>query len=171
MTPIEPPARPLTDGVVTVRLRRVEDVDSIARASRDPDTRRWLEDLPMDEAARDSSLERVRLAWREGRAAPMVVADAHTDEAVGLVNLQFRDRGTTIAYSVFPDNRGKGIWPRAVELVVAWAFDDLGLAELLLEAHQDNAASIRVAQKAGFVEQAARQAEDGTVTRVFARRP
>lgn len=123
----------------------------------------------MDEAAKARGLERVEEAWRSGTAAPMVVADAHTDEAMGLVNLQFRDDGTAVAYSVFPDHRGKGVAPRAVELVTRRAFEELGLTELLLEAHQDNAASIRVAEKCGFADRGGRTNDDGTVTRVFAR--
>lgn len=59
--------------------------------------------------------------------------------------------------------------PRAVELVTRWAFEELGLTELLLEAHQDNAASIRVAEKCGFADRDSRTNDDGTVTRVFAR--
>lgn len=169
MTAIEPPDGPLTDGVVNVRLRVEGDVGAIAAASHDPETRRWLDDEPMDERARVGSVERVREAWRSGTAAPMVVADARTDEAMGLVNLQFREGSTAIAYSVFPDHRGKGVAPRAVELVARWAFEELGLTELFLEAHQDNLASIRVAEKCGFADRGSRAEDDGTVTRVFVR--
>ncbi len=96
-------------------------------------------------------MDRVDEAWRSGAAAPLVVADAATDEPVGLVNLQFRDdRTAAVAYSVFPQHRGRGIAPRAVRLVGPWARDELGVEELLLEAHDGNTASIRVAEKCGF---------------------
>ncbi|MBM7786291.1 GNAT family N-acetyltransferase [Tenggerimyces flavus] len=152
-----------------MRLRVVGDLDAIAAASRDEETRRWLDDEPMDEAARASSMERVEAAWRSGTSAPMIVADARTDEAMGLVNLQVREDGTAIAYSVFPSHRGKGVAPRAVELVTGWALEELGLTELLLEANQDNVASIRVAEKCGFEDRGSRPNDDGNVTRVFAR--
>jgi RimJ/RimL family protein N-acetyltransferase len=149
--PIEPPTGPLTDGVVAVRLRRTGDVDAIAAASHDPQTRRWLDDDPMDAPARRTSLERVEQAWRSGRAAPLVIADAVTDEPVGITNLQFRDdEVATVAYSVFPAHRGHGIAPRAVRLLAGWAFADLGLDRVLLEADEENAASLRVAEKCGF---------------------
>jgi RimJ/RimL family protein N-acetyltransferase len=149
--PVEPPAAPLTDGVVTVRLRRVSDVDAIAAASRDPDTRRWLDDEPMDDEARRTSVARVEQAWASGRAAPLVIADAESDEPIGLVNVQFHDdEVATVAYSVFPERRGRGIAPRATRLVAEWALSDLGLRQLLLEADQANAASVRVAEKCGF---------------------
>lgn len=145
----EPPV--LTDGVIRLRRRVARDVDAIARASHDPQTLRWLEDPPMDEEARRTSLDRVEARWRSGAAAPLVVADAVTDEAQGLVNLQFRSKTVaSVAYSVFPEARGRGLAPRAVRLAVAWARTELGVTELLLEADSDNAASIRVAEKCGF---------------------
>jgi RimJ/RimL family protein N-acetyltransferase len=153
--PARPPATPLSDGVVTLRARRASDADAVVAASHDPETQRWLEDDPLpplaDDAARQAALERAEDAWRTGRAAPLIVADAVTDEPVGLVNLQFRDdRIATIAYSVFPAHRGRGVAPRAVELVTPWARADLGVEELLLEADAGNLASIRVAEKCGF---------------------
>lgn len=94
---------------------------------------------------------RVEEAWRSGQAAPLVIADAVTDEPVGIINLQFRDNDVAaIAYSVFPTSRGQGIAPRAVRLLVDWALRDLGLIQVLLEADEANAASLRVAEKCHF---------------------
>lgn len=94
---------------------------------------------------------RVEEAWRNGQAAPLVIADAVTDEPVGVINLQFQDDDVaTVAYSVFPANRGQGIAPRALRLLVDWAFRDLGLIQLLLETDEANAASLRVAEKCQF---------------------
>jgi len=94
---------------------------------------------------------RVEEAWRTGQAAPLMIADAATDEPIGMINLQFRDDDVaTIAYSVFPASRGRGIAPKAVQLLVKWAFDDLGLTRLLLEADEANVASLRVAEKCQF---------------------
>jgi RimJ/RimL family protein N-acetyltransferase len=134
---------------VVVRLRKESDVAAIAAASHDPETRRWLTDRPMDDEARRTSLARVEEAWRRGKSAPLVIADAGTDEPVGLINLQFGD-STTVAYSVFPAYRGRGIAPRALRLVSDWAFADLGMNRLLLEADEANAASLRVAEKCQF---------------------
>jgi RimJ/RimL family protein N-acetyltransferase len=148
---IRPPAAPLTDGAVTVRLRAARDVEAIAAASQDAETVRWLDDPPMDAEARRTSLARVEELWRSGRAAPLVIADAVTDQAVGIVNLQFReDEVATVAYSVFPSHRGQGIAPRAVRLVAQWALVEVGVGQLRLEADEANVASIRVAEKCGF---------------------
>ncbi|MEU2610311.1 GNAT family N-acetyltransferase [Micromonospora sp. NPDC007271] len=149
--PIEPPAAPLTDGAVTLRPRRESDLDAIAAASRDPEIRRWLDDEPMDEQARRTSLARAEEAWRSGTAAPLTIADAVTDEPVGLINLQFRgDAEASVAYGVFPQRRGRGVAPRAVRLLAGWALADLALEQVILETDERNIASIRVAEKCGF---------------------
>ncbi|SBT39189.1 GNAT family N-acetyltransferase [Micromonospora auratinigra] len=149
--PAEPPATPLTDGVVSLRLRRESDVDPIATASHDPEIRRWLDDTPMDAQARRTALARAAEAWRSGRAAPLVIADAVTDEPLGMVNLQFRDdEVATVAYGVFPQQRGRGIAPRAVRLLAGWARTGPAVRQVLLETDEDNTASIRVAEKSGF---------------------
>ncbi len=150
-TPIESLATSLSDAVVGVRRRRISDLDAIAAASHDPDTLRWLDDTPMNENARAASMARVEEAWRGGKAAPLVIADAATNDPVGLINVQFRtDDLATLAYSVFPTHRGHGIAAHAVRLVAGWAFRDLGLTQLLLETDEANAASIRVAEKCRF---------------------
>jgi RimJ/RimL family protein N-acetyltransferase len=149
--PVPPLRRPLTDGVVTVRQRRAADVAAIAAASHDPQTLRWLVDPAMDAEASRTSMSRVEEAWRSGRAAPLTISDAGTDEAVGIINVQFSDdTQASVAYSVFPAHRGQGIAPRAVRLVTGWALRDLGVAQVLLEADEENAASLRVAEKCRF---------------------
>jgi RimJ/RimL family protein N-acetyltransferase len=141
----------LSDGTVSLRFRRASDLDAIAVASYDHDTRRWLTDPPMDEEARAASMARVAEAFATGGSAPLMIADHRTSEPIGLINLQFRDdHVATIAYSVFPAHRGKGVAPRAVRLMAEWAFCRLGLTELLLEIDQENVASVRVAEKCGF---------------------
>lgn len=149
--PIEPLSEPLADGVVAVRLRRESDLPAIGAASHDPETLRWLDDEPMDDAALGTSMSKVEEAWRTGKAAPLLIADATTDEPVGIINLQFLDDDVaTVAYSVFPAHRGRGIAPRAVRLLARWALSDLGLTRLLLEAAAENTSSVRVAEKCGF---------------------
>ncbi|MFU8854785.1 GNAT family N-acetyltransferase [Micromonospora sp. SL1-18] len=149
--PIEPPATPLTDGTVALRPRRESDIEAIAAASHDPEIRRWLDDEPMDVQARHGWLARGEEMWRSGKAAPLVIADAVTDEPVGSINLQFRsDAMATVAYGVFPQCRGRGIAPRAVRLLARWALFELRLERVILEADEGNAASIRVAEKRRF---------------------
>ena len=115
--------------------------------------------------ARRAGLDRVATLWASGKSAPMVIADAATDAAIGLINLQFEDDEVAkLAYSVFPEQRGRGIAPRAVRLVMGWALGELGLNRLLLEADEGNAASIRVAEKCAFQRIGTRLEDDGEHT-------
>ena len=78
-----------------------------------------------------------------------MIADAGDDRALGLVNLQFGE-DATVAVSVFPEERGRGIAPRAMRLAATWGLRELGLHRVVAEAAADNVASIRAIEKAGF---------------------
>jgi len=146
---LAPPPEPLTDGTIVLRLRRAGDVLLISAASRDPETVRRLEDEPMTPEREATSVARTEEQWRSGTAAPFVIADAADDRALGLVNLQFGE-DATLAVSVFPQERGRGIASRALRLAAAWGLRELGLRRVVAEAAADNAASIRAIEKAGF---------------------
>jgi RimJ/RimL family protein N-acetyltransferase len=143
---------PLTDGEIVLRPRRAEDVPLIAEASHDPETRRRLEDEPLTHERARTSVERAEEQWRSGRGAPFVIADAADDSPLGLLNLQFGDDTEVagLAVSVFPEARGRGIAPRALQLGASWGLGELGLRRVFAEAAVDNEASIRAIEKAGF---------------------
>ena len=150
MQPIEPPPDALTDGVVTVRMRRMDDLVHIAAAADDPEAERWLDNSPQDGPPRTP--DQVLEIWRSGTATPLLVVDAASDRPAGLINLQFRPGlDTSVAYRIFPAWRGRGYAARALELLTQWAFDDLGLPRLVLEIDEENVASIRVAERCGYV--------------------
>ena len=120
-----------------LRVRRAEDVPLIAAASHDPETRRRMDDEPMTPERELSSVARTEEQWRTGSAAPFVIADAADDRALGLVNLQFGE-DATLAVSVFPDERGRGIASRAMRLAATWGLRELGLRRVVAEAAADN---------------------------------
>ena len=130
-------------------MRRAEDVPLIAAASHDPETRRRLDDEPLTPDRERESIARAEEQWRSGSGAPFVIADAGDDRALGLVNLQFGE-DATVAVSVFPEERGRGIASRAMRLAATWGLRELGLRRVVAEAAADNVASIRAIEKAGF---------------------
>jgi RimJ/RimL family protein N-acetyltransferase len=95
------------------------------------------------------SVARAEEQWRSGTAAPFVIADAADDGALGLVNLQLGEEAT-LAVSVFPEARGRGVASRALRLAAEWGLGELGLARVVAESALDNEASIRAIEKAGF---------------------
>jgi RimJ/RimL family protein N-acetyltransferase len=130
-------------------VRRAEDIPLIAAASRDPETRRRLDDEPLTPDRERETIARAEEQWRSGSGAPFVIADAGDDRALGLVNLQFGE-DVTVAVSVFPEERGRGIASRAMRLAATWGLRELGLRRVVAEAAADNVASIRAIEKAGF---------------------
>ncbi|MGH9171958.1 MAG: GNAT family N-acetyltransferase [Acidimicrobiales bacterium] len=150
--PLTPPEQPVTDGEIVLRLRRQDDVPAIAEASRDPETLRRLDDRPMTREQQSGSVGRAQAQWQSGRAAPFVIADAQTDLALGLVNLQFGDDDEVagLAVSVFPASRGRGVASKALLLAAGWALGELQLRRVFAEAAVDNVASLRAIEKAGF---------------------
>jgi RimJ/RimL family protein N-acetyltransferase len=132
-------------------MRRESDVAAIAQASNDPETRRRLNDPPLGPEAPSESITRVERQWSSGAAAPFVIADPADDRPLGLLNVQFGDDDiASLAVSVFPEARGRGVASNALRLGALWGLRDLGLARVAAEAASDNTASIRAIEKAGF---------------------
>jgi RimJ/RimL family protein N-acetyltransferase len=58
-----------------------------------------------------------------------------------------------LSYWVFPPYRLRGYATRSVELVCRYAFDNLGIVRMDLYIEPTNDASLRVATKAGFLQE------------------
>jgi len=150
--PIFPPEPPLSDGEIVLRRRQESDVSAIAQASLDPETRLRLNDSPVDAGSPQESVSRAEQQWSSGTGAPFVIADAAENRPLGLLNLQFGDDEdvASLAVSVFPDARGRGVATKALRLGALWGLRELGLARVVAEAAADNYPSIRAIEKAGF---------------------
>ena len=133
-------------------MRRESDVAAIAKAAYDPETRRRLNDAPPASGDARDSVERAALQWSTGKGAPFVIADPDDGRPLGLLNVQFGDdeEVASLAVSVFPEARGRGVASRALRLGALWGLRELGLARVIAEAAVDNHASIRAIEKAGF---------------------
>ena len=146
------PDQRLSDGVVTLRPPREDDLRAIGRGIADPDVVRWIG--PFDSAS--EVLERNLSRWAEGTRATFSICD-RKDVCLGHVWVIIADpedpnRGS-VGYWLLPEARGKGFATRSVRLVSRWALGDLGLARLSLFAEPSNEESRRVAQRSGYVEE------------------
>lgn len=91
---------------------------------------------------------------RDGEGYPMVIVDRAGDRPVGSIGVWLRDMSAgraSVGYWVVPSARGRGAAIHALTAVAAWALKDLGIARVELLVEPDNAASIRTAERAGFV--------------------
>jgi RimJ/RimL family protein N-acetyltransferase len=125
---------------------------AIAEASHDPETQRRLDDQPLTLERQHESMTRAEQQWSRGAGAPFVIAAAADNRPLGLLNLQFGDDEdvASLAVSVFPEARGRGVATKALRLGALWGLRELGLARVAAEAAADNYASIRAIEKAGF---------------------
>ncbi|QIG44146.1 GNAT N-acetyltransferase [Nocardioides anomalus] len=140
----------LTDGVVTLRAHRADDVPRIVEQCRDPESVAWTTvPTPYDEEdARTYALEIVPQGWAEGRCEFAVEVDRRF---AGSVALRHEAPGVAeIAYGSHPDVRGTGAMERALRLVLAWGFEEQGLRTVVWRAFVGNWASRRLAWRLGF---------------------
>jgi len=144
---------PTLDGTgLTLREWTPGDAPDVMAAFAVPDIQRWnrrrIDDL--DEAGQ------LIAGWVANRARETGLAWAITDDEgllgrIALRGLSLAEGLGVFGYWVLPRARGRGVATTALELVSAWAFDDLGLHRLELAHSVANPASCRVAERAGFV--------------------
>lgn len=155
MRPLALPDPPLTDGVVRLRAWRALDEPALLESCRDSLIGRYTH-VPSPYRASDAR------AWvtgqggrlQEGISLDLAIADVATDAlqgAIGMHAFRWQDRRAEVGYWLAPEARGRGTATRALRLLANWALGPLGLARLDLFAEEENAPSVRVAERAGFV--------------------
>ena len=154
------PAEPLIDGPTGLRPWRDTDLPAIVRACQDPEIVRWtrVPERYGETDARSFLLARYD-ALLAGTTAPFAIVSAGDDDAAARLDLADAPRvaarprrGRLLAGARRPrpgprDPRGAADLPRG-------AFDTLGLERIDLLAGTGNAASQRVAERAGFTREA-----------------
>ena len=145
------PPDSITDGVVALRELREGDRAATLSTMSDPVVARWL-NMPASPSNRDfDSLLRVA---RDGRASgdriDYVVTEAADDISLGAVIASRRHRDNfEVAYLAGQAGRDRGLMTRAVRLLCDWLLEE-GVGRIELRTHPDNAASQRLAERAGF---------------------
>jgi RimJ/RimL family protein N-acetyltransferase len=154
---VQPPARPLTDGVVALRPWTNDDVEAIAAACAEDEIARWLDQIPQPYTEDDARfyVAAAREGWRSGTEFNFAIVDAETAEVLGSIGVRRLgglDEGTAeTGYWVKRETRGRGIATRALRLVSRWALHEAAVERLQLRADTENIPSQRVAEQAGFV--------------------
>ena len=150
---VVPPEETLTDGVVSLRPWEPADVPALVAAiDGDPEISAFLELIPQPygEAEAQVWIDASNAMWRDQTASPFAVVVGGDVTGGAGINWIDRDHGVgDVGYWLRRDVRGRGYTTRAVTLLSRWAFD-LGCERLQIRADTQNAASIRVAERAGF---------------------
>jgi RimJ/RimL family protein N-acetyltransferase len=151
---LTPPDPPLIDG--DIRLEPISErfVDGFARLIEDPTVIRNTR-VPDDATPEFAStwVGRYVEGWSDGSRAGFAAVDADGTflAMVGVVDLDLDGRQGEIGYAVAKEARGRGVAQRCLRLVTGWALGDLGLQRVELHIDPENTASVRVAERCGYV--------------------
>jgi RimJ/RimL family protein N-acetyltransferase len=144
----------LTDGAVSLRPWRREDLKVMTDALQDPEIPRWTT-IPSAYGERDAReyLIRAEPDRRAGRELGLAVVDARSDAVLGgcgLSRFEWPELKCEIGYWVAREARGRSVGTRAVTLLSSWAVGPLGMERLELLVDPRNEPSNRLAVSAGF---------------------
>ena len=149
----------LTDGTLTLRRWRPDDLDALVAACQDPEIPRWTSvPSPYTDDTGRWFLGRCDEWWDAGTDLPLAIVDTGgllgatgihrigaDADAPGLDGL-----ADEVGYWLAAGARGRGVVTRAVVLLTAWCFTTLDRPTLWLRAHPDNERSLAVARRCGF---------------------
>lgn len=153
--PIEFPVEGLSDGEVRLRLMAEADVPRVVEALQDPEIPRWtVVPSPYGEQDAVQWLRASVAGLTGGTDLTALVVDARDDALLGAVALHAisPEHGRCSAgYWLAAGARGRGVATRALGLLCRYAFGALGVHRVELWIDPDNAPSLGVAERAGFV--------------------
>lgn len=134
-----------------LRQWRTSDAAVLATAWADPELRRWLDPPQGDVEAARTWIEGEEARRRAGLALDLVIdRGGIVVGEVGLWRFDARRRACMVGYWVLAEHRGRGDAAKALA-AATWFFRDVLDGEAMLaECHQENTASCRTAEAAGF---------------------
>jgi RimJ/RimL family protein N-acetyltransferase len=158
----------LADDRVLLRPFREDDVPVVTASCQDPLIQSFTRvPYPYDEEDAREFITGAPARRLLGESIDLAMADPGDDRllgAMGLVIDRHDVHRAEIGYWVAPAERGRGVAGRGLALMSEWAVTDGGFARLDLQAAAANAASIRVAERCGFV-------REGTLREAWYRGP
>jgi RimJ/RimL family protein N-acetyltransferase len=156
MPPLPLPDPELADDAIRLRAPSEADVPAITEACQDPDIQHFtFVPVPYREEHARNWVGDAAARAAAGEGLSLVIADGDDrDQLLGAAGLLRPDRlrrTIEIGYWVAPWARGRGIAVRATKLLAPWALRTLDLTRIACDVDVDNAASRKVAERAGFV--------------------
>jgi ribosomal-protein-alanine N-acetyltransferase len=98
------------------------------------------------------------------------ITKKNSDGLIGTIciwNIVKADRKGELGYELLPAEQGQGIMQESMEAVIAFAISEAGLTTLEAFTHRENARSIGLLQKFGFVHAVKRSDEDNINNLIF----
>ena len=156
MSPMPTIAATLTDGVVTLRAHRPDDVDEVLVQGQDPTMQRWTTiPVPYTRAnAETFVLELMPQGWLNPlgpKGFAIEALDGDRRRFAGTIDFRPDGQaGAEVGFGLAPWARGRGVATRALRLALTWAFPAMELEVVHWRANVGNWASRRVAWACGF---------------------
>lgn len=149
-TPPFPQRLELTGEGLVLRDWTEDDLDAMPELFDHPDIAYWTPIVsPFDAEAARTRLVKARQLRADGTAVLLAIT-LDGGAPLGEVMLRRAPEGTELGYAVGPAHRGQGLAGRAVRVMAAYAFEELGVDRVILELEAENAASVAVATANGF---------------------
>ncbi|MEV6191950.1 GNAT family N-acetyltransferase [Streptomyces sp. NPDC051920] len=147
-----------------------EDEDDFVALFQDTRVSRWMGDGPSSESADRALFGRIfSKVYRQGLFD--VWAVRREGLLIGHAEIKPTDvGGHEIVYALAPTAWGSGLGTELAESVVAHGFDALGLTEVYATVAAPNEASLALLRRIGFEHVRDVEEDDGSTTRVLARR-
>jgi ribosomal-protein-alanine N-acetyltransferase len=152
--PISFPVEGLDDGVVRLRLMVEADVPAVVEAVQDPEIPRWTRvPIPYGEGDARQFRRMTQNGIQAGTDLVALIVSANDDELLGAVGIHGIDPESarcSAGYWVAAEARGRGVAARALRLLCAYAFEELGVKRVELWIDPENKPSLGVAEAVGF---------------------
>jgi RimJ/RimL family protein N-acetyltransferase/8-oxo-dGTP pyrophosphatase MutT (NUDIX family) len=147
-----PPQPTLRDGDVVLRPWRDDDVEP-ARLQHDAVMALWFGFpgvVPTAEQQAEA-IARWRAQYDDDRRTVSFVVERGGEIAGSVEVRRTGDDVGELSWTLYAGHRGRGTGRRAVRLLIAYCFDDLGLARVEAHVEPGNLASLRLASRAGLL--------------------
>lgn len=146
----------LSDGLITLRTYKEEDIPAVCEAVRESieTLKPWMGWCSEAYSIEDAEIfvKSCDENWEKGRMYDFGIFEVSSGRFLGGCGLNKVGNYTNqlnMGYWVRRSEMGKGYVPRAVKLLIPWAFENTGIYRLEISAGVENKASQRVAQKVG----------------------
>lgn len=159
-----------------VQIRRFTHDDVAAHvAGDDPEQIKWLSGGPSTIAGTTAWIDRNLESWENGGPVfNFAVIDLSSGQLAGMVEANvdwqrldgLEEGDANVSYALYPQFRGQGLMAHAITLLEGF-LRERGVKRSVIRVEPDNAASLAVPLKSGYVEYDPITTHDGTHMRLF----
>ena len=139
-----------------LRQWREDDLDTYARICSDPEVMRYMGGGPLTRAETERRVEKIVRSWEERGFGLWAVEYKETGTFIGRIGLLYHEdwsedeHKTEVGWLLDRSCWGRGLATEGARASVRYGFEELGLERIISIIRPENAASRRVAEKAGL---------------------